>query len=235
MTGNSTNKKGLSIIVPVLNEASVLPRFIDALLVNSFYENQLIFVDGGSDDGGDEYINTQQHCTLIRSEKGRAKQMNLGAKAARFKLHYFLHVDSIPPKNFDLHILEKNALGAKAGCFQLQFDSSKKALKWSAYATRFNVRFCRGGDQSLFIDKVLFDQLNGFNETYQVCEDGELIDRIYKNNGFCVLPQKITTSARRFEENGVWRLHYHHGIIHLMRFIGCSPKQLSRYYSAFVK
>jgi glycosyltransferase involved in cell wall biosynthesis len=61
MTGNSTNKKGLSIIVPVLNEASVLPRFIDALLVNSFYENQLIFVDGGSDDGGDEYINTQQN------------------------------------------------------------------------------------------------------------------------------------------------------------------------------
>ena len=108
MTGNSTNKKGLSIIVPVLNEASVLPSFIDALLVNSFYENQLIFVDGGSDDGGDEYINTQQHCTLMRSEKGRAKQMNLGAKAARFKLHYFLHVDSIPPKNFDLHILEKN-------------------------------------------------------------------------------------------------------------------------------
>jgi len=76
-------------------------------------------------------------------------------------------------------------------------------LKWSAYATRFNVRICRGGDQSLFIDKVLFDQLNGFNETYQVCEDGELIDRIYKNNGFSVLPQKITTSARRFEENGL--------------------------------
>ena len=53
------------------------------------------------------------------------------------------------------------------------------------------------------LTKCCLDQLNGFNETYQVCEDGELIDRIYKNNGFSVLPQKITTSARRFEENGL--------------------------------
>jgi len=112
MTGDSTNKKGLTIIVPVLNEASATPMFIDALLVNSFYENQFIFVDGGSDDGGDEYIN-RQHCTLIRSEKERAKQMNLGAKAATFKLLYFLHMDNIPPKNFDLHILEKMPLEQK--------------------------------------------------------------------------------------------------------------------------
>ena len=235
MTGFSTTKVGLSIIVPILNEATVLPSFIETLLANSFYENQLIFVDGGSVDGGAEYISSHEKCTLLKSEKGRAKQMNIGAKAAQFDLLYFLHVDSIPPKNFDRHILEKNRQGEKAGCFRMQFDSNHIALRCTAFATRFNNRFCRGGDQSLFIDKTLFNQLNGYNELYQVCEDGEFIDRIYKQNGFCVLPHKITTSARRFEENGVWQLQFHHGIIHLMRSIGCSPKRLSKYYSFFVK
>ena len=235
MIGNSTNKKGLSIIVPILNEAGVLTSFIKTIFDHSFYENQLIFVDGGSTDGGDEYVTSHQKCKLIKSKKGRAIQMNAGAKVAQYNLLYFIHVDSIPPKNFDLHILEKNAQGEKAGCFQLQFDSSHIALRLAAFASRFNNRFCRGGDQSLFIDKALFNQLNGYDENYQVCEDGELIDRIYKQCGFCVLPQKLITSARRFNENGVWKLHFHHGIIHLMRLTGYTPRQLSRYYIAFIK
>ena len=90
MTGFSTTKVGLSIIVPILNEASVLPSFIENLLANSFYENQLIFVDGGSVDGGVEYLSSHEKCTLLKSEKGRAKQMNIGAKAAQFDLLYFL-------------------------------------------------------------------------------------------------------------------------------------------------
>ncbi len=235
MTGNSTKNEGLSIIVPILNEASVLPLFIRKIFAHSFYENQLIFVDGGSTDGGDEYVISHNKCTLIKSKKGRAIQMNTGAKAAHFNLLYFIHVDSIPPKNFDLHILKKNSKGKKAGCFQVTFDSSHIALRLSGFASRFNSTFCRGGDQSLFIEKELFNQLNGYNENYSVCEDGELIDRIYKQTSFCVLPQKLITSARRFNENGVWRLHFFHGIIHLMRSIGCTPKQLSQFYIAFIK
>lgn len=235
MTGVSTKNKGLSIIVPMLNEASVLPIFIEKILVHSFYENQLIFVDGGSTDGGDKYITSHKNCTLIKSKKGRPIQMNTGAKVAHFNLLYFIHVDSIPPKNFDLHILEKNSEGKKVGCFQLQFDSNHIALRLSAFASRFNSSICRGGDQSLFIEKELFNRLNGYNENYFVCEDGELIDRIYKQTSFCVLPQKLITSARRFNENGVWRLHFLHGIIHLMRSVGCSPKQLNQFYIAFVK
>ena len=84
----------------------------------------------------------------------------------------------------------------------------------------------------MFIEKELFNQLNGYNENYFVCEDGELIV-VFTNKLACVLPQKLIT--RRFNENGVWRLHFLHGIIHLMRSMGCSPKQLSQFYIAFVK
>ena len=60
----------------------------------------------------------------------------------------------------------------------------------------------------------------GFNEEYIICEDGELIDRIYKHHSFCVLPQKVITSSRRFTENGVLRLQFHFMMIHILRGLG---------------
>lgn len=236
MIGASTNSEGISIIVPIYNEAKSLPHFLASLFsaLNSS-NHQIIFVDGGSQDESCKIVEAQPNCQLIRSSKGRAKQLNAGAKHATQPLLYFIHVDCIPPIGFDEILLQHYRENKKAGSFQLRFDTDHFALKWSAYATRFNTRFCRSGDQSLFVDKALFNLLNGFDERYHICEDVEFIDRLYKRNGFTVLPQKITTSARRFEENGILRLHFHHGFIHLMRYIGISPRGLYRYYSCFVK
>ena len=109
---------------------------------------------------------------------------------------------SFGPKEFDEIIYTAYTKNNKAGCFRLGFSSNHWALSLAASASRFNSRYCRGGDQSLFIQKKLFNTLNGFNEEYIICEDGELIDRIYKHHSFCVLPQKVITSSRRFTENG---------------------------------
>ena len=69
MTGVSTKNKGISVIVPILNEASVLPIFIEKILVHSFYENQLIFVDGGSKDDSCKIIEANPNCSLLHSKK----------------------------------------------------------------------------------------------------------------------------------------------------------------------
>lgn len=236
MTGASTNKEGVSIIIPIYNEAESLPGFIKVLfaaLKSKCFE--IIFVDGGSQDDSCSIVQSTSRCSLIRSKKGRALQMNAGAKNALHKLLYFIHVDCTPPQGFDQILLNKCNAENKAGCFQMQFDHDHFVLKWAAFATKYNSRFCRSGDQSLFIEKQLFMRLKGFNEHYTVCEDVELIDRLYQATNFIVLPQKIITSARRFKENGVWRLHFHHGLIHLMRYAGIGPKQLYRYYLRFVK
>lgn len=236
MTGASTSKEGISIIVPIYNEAKKLPDFIDCLFsALAKPDHQIIFVDGGSQDNSCKIIENTPRCNLIHAKKGRAKQMNAGAKHAKHSLLYFLHVDCIPPHGFDELLYHQIKKGKKAGCFQLKFDHSHFLLDMAAYATKFNSRFCRSGDQSLFVDKVLFKALNGFNEDYPICEDVELIDRLYKAYGFTVLPQKIVTSARRFKENGVLRLHFHHGMIHIMRYLGTPPESLYRYYSRFVK
>ena len=236
MTGASTNKEGISIIIPIYNEAERLPAFI-TLLFDTLESNhyQIIFVDGGSKDDSCKIIQANPSCSLIHSKKGRAIQMNTGAKNAHYPLLYFIHVDSIPPKGFDQILLDQFKQGRKAGCFQMQFDHDHVALNWAAFATKYNTRFCRSGDQSLFIEKSLFEHLKGFDKRYHICEDVEFIDRLYQLNQFTVLEQKITTSARRFKENGIWRLHFHHGLIHLMRYFGIGPKRLYQYYLRFVK
>lgn len=236
MTGTSTNKEGISIIIPIYNEAEQLPGFITILFDTLESDHhQIIFVDGGSQDDSCKIIQANPNCHLIQSKKGRAIQMNTGAKKAHYSLLYFIHVDSIPPKGFDQILLQQFKKGRKAGCFQMQFDHNHIALNWSAFATKYNSRFCRSGDQSLFVEKSLFEHLTGFDERYHICEDVEFIDRLYQRNEFTVLAQKITTSARRFKENGIWRLHFHHGLIHLMRYIGIGPKKLFQYYLLFVK
>jgi len=236
MTGASTNREGISVITPIYNEAKILPAFITLLfdtLESEHYE--IIFVDGGSKDDSIKIIEANPNCTLLHSKKGRAIQMNAGAKKAHYPLLYFIHVDSIPPKGFDQILLHQFKQGRKAGCFQMRFDHNHFALNWAAFATKYNSRFCRSGDQSLFIKKSLFEHLTGFDEQYHICEDVEFIDRLYLLNEFTILEQKITTSARRFKENGIWRLHFHHGLIHLMRYFGIGPKRLYQYYLRFVK
>lgn len=225
----------LSIIVPILNEINEIKPFLENLLSRSVLDNEIIFVDGGSTDGSFEYLKKDALCKIIRTEKGRARQQNEGVKIASSSLLYFLHIDTIPPYGFDKTILEAFQQGYKAGSFRLKFSDNHLSLRVVAFATRFNHPFCRGGDQSLFIKKDLFEQLQGFNEKYLVCEDGEFIDRVYTKTVFRVLPQSVITSSRKFKKNGVLKLQSHFTIIHIMRKLGWSASSLHKYYFHFVK
>ena len=96
--------------------------------------------------------------------------------------------------------------------------------------SRINIKICRGGDQSLFITKNLFEKSGRFNEDYLVYEDNEFIGRLYKIVPFKILPHYVKTSARRYEERGKMTLQYHFGIIHLKNYFGAGPEKLYDYY-----
>lgn len=221
----------ISIIIPVFNEETGILRLIDHLRNAAFYSaNELIIVDGGSTDATVSLLQELENITFTTSNKGRAKQMNKGAQIARFDVLYFLHADSFPPKDFDTLILKELENGNPAGCFQMKFDMDHWWLNMMGWFTKFNHKACRGGDQSLFISKELFKELKGFNEQYVVFEDNELIGRLYERNAFTVIPASITTSARRYEQVGVWKLQYCFAIIYLKRRMGASPEELYDYY-----
>ncbi len=234
----------LSIIIPVLNEATTIKNLLTFLSENSSGRNEveIIVVDGGSTDGTIQVVKSLSDraqsrpfsIQVISSKKGRAKQMNNGAQLASGEILYFLHADSFPPKNFDDYIISEVENGNPAGCFQMKFDSNHWWLQLAGWLTKFKWQGCRGGDQSQFITKDLFKEIGGFDEDYIIYEDNILINELYKRKKFIVIPRSLTTSARRYREQGIWMLQYHFWTIHLKNWFGADAKELHLYYAKHI-
>ena len=223
----------ISIIIPVLNEANNIQNLLDHLLKNSSKKNivDIIVVDGGSTDVTKNIVSNFNNVTLLNSKKGRAVQMNLGAKNATGNILYFLHADSFPPKNFDKLIIDEVKKESNAGCFRMKFNSNHFWLKLAGQLTRLPWKSCRGGDQSQFITKGLFKELGGFDELYTIYEDNDLINKLYAQNEFVVIQEWVTTSARRYDANGIWKLQYHFWAIYVKKWFGASSEKLLQYYT----
>lgn len=221
----------ISIIIPAYNEEAQLPVLISHLKkVSSGKISEIIIVDGGSTDNTAEIIKSDPDLTYIPSEKGRAVQMNTGAKNAKSAILYFLHADSFPPENFDSLIVSAVKSGKKAGCFKMKFDKDHWWLKLMGHFTKVNHITCRGGDQSLFVEKQLFDEIGGFNESYRVYEDNEIIKRLYKKKQFTIIKSWITTSARLYERLGVWNTQWLFIEIYWKRRRGATAEELYSHY-----
>lgn len=230
----SKQRERLSIIIPVLNEEGYIGKLLDYLIANcSDITREIIVVDGGSVDRTVE-LAENRGVKVLRSEKGRALQMNVGAKEASADILYFLHVDTYPPAVFENAIIDAVQNGYPAGCFRMKFDTDSRFLNFFAWFSKINHRLCRGGDQSLFIKRKLFDKLDGFDESFKVYEDTEFICRIYRTDKFKVLPYTVLTSARRYNQIGNVRLQFHFGVIHLKRILGAGPEKLHNYYQRHI-
>ncbi len=226
----------ISVIIPILNEAEIISEIISYVLNNSSKKNiEIIVVDGGSNDGSQKVVSKFSEVGLLSSEKGRSKQMNHGVQHASGDILYFLHADSFPPKNFDQLIINEVDKGNPAGCFKMKFDSDHWWLKLAGWLTKFKWRACRGGDQSQFISKQLFNELNGFNEEFIIYEDNDLINKLYTRKQFVVIQEWLITSARKYDTNGIWKLQYHFWAIYVKKWFGASPDELYKYYLKFIK
>lgn len=225
----------ISIIIPVINEADIIRHLLKHLKTKSTTNHikEIIVIDGGSDDNT-SIIAKEEGAIVLQSKQGRAIQMNVGTQDAQGDILYFLHADSFPPKGYDDFILQEIKKGHNAGCFRMQFDSNHWWLQLAGWLTKFKWKACRGGDQSLFISKQLFRELNGFDERYTIYEDIDLINKLYKRNTFTIIPHWLTTSARRYRKNGIWTLQYHFWAIYVKKWFGASANDLEIYYNKHI-
>jgi rSAM/selenodomain-associated transferase 2 len=226
-----------SVVIPTYNEADQIERLIRYLRAEGgpAASLEIIVADGQSTD---ETVTRARHagaCVLTCPRKGRGAQMNFGAAHAAGDILYFLHADTYPPPDFARHVRAAVAQGAGSGCFRLAFDDPHWFLRANAWFTRFNVAPVRFGDQSLFVRRPLFEQAQGYRADLLVFEDQEIIHRLKQLAPFRVLRGPAVTSARKYRENGVFRLQGIFALITVLYRLGASQTTLVRVYRKLIR
>jgi len=220
----------ISIIMPTCNEEAIIASSIQNLLAMTAKSERVeIIVSDASTDGTPEIL-SRFPVTLCHGAKGRATQMNCGARLAGGEILYFLHADTQPPETFVEDIRSAAVAGNKAGCFRMSFDDKHPLMNLFGWFTQFPFLICRGGDQSLFIDKGLFLRIGGFDDSMLIMEDYDIITRIERLEPFHILDAEVTTSARKYLRNGIIPLQMSFGTIHLMYALGFDQRDIVRYY-----
>ena len=220
-----------SIIMPVLNEEGLLEHQLGNLVCQiSHHDCELVIVDGGSIDQTIEIA--QRFSRVISSPRGRAVQMNIGADVATGEVLLFLHADTLLPD--DAFSAIEHALKAQevvGGAFRICFNCDQWPYRLVAFTTnlRSRIRKIFTGDQAYFVRSVSFKAIGGFPDQ-PLMEDLEIITRLRKIGKVVLLPQYVTTSARRHEKIGLIRSVLFMWYLRTLYKFGTSPTKLHRMY-----
>ena len=219
----------LSIIIPALNEEAGIMTFLNHLQALRS-QCELILVDGGSDDKTLElahpYVDKQ-----ITADKGRARQMNAGAKQATAPILLFLHADTFLPEDAVTQIESAITSDCDWGRFDVRLESNDLQLKIVAWL--MNKRSCftgiATGDQAIFVKKAVFEQVGGFADI-ALMEDIEFSKRLNKNGRPYCIKSKVTSSARRWLSFGIVKTILLMWSLRLRYFLGANPTKLEQLY-----
>jgi rSAM/selenodomain-associated transferase 2 len=220
----------ISVIIPTYNEATTIQKLIQFIREHGSAIMDIIVVDAGSTDGTAEKADAAGSIVMTSPVKSRAVQMNLGARIARGDILYFVHADVLLVRSFSKDIQSAVDAGFSAGCYRFVFDSGNVLLKLNAYCTRYRGIMCRGGDQTLFITRKLFYELEGFNEYFSIMEDYDIIRRIRRKNKFTILDRSVTVSSRKYRSNSWARVQLANFIAFMLFFLDIHPDRIKTFY-----
>ena len=221
----------LTIVMPALDEASLIAEALQALAPLRRRGVEVIVVDGGSSDGTAALAEPWAD-RVLSAPRGRARQMNAGAARARADTLLFLHADTALPEQalraieaalvdphthwgrFDVHIAGRPRL------LKLVAQLMNLRSRWSGIAT---------GDQAIFVRRSAFQRVGGFPDQ-PLMEDIELSRRLRRWSAPACLHERVTTSGRRWEQRGVWRTIALMWRLRWMYRHGAAPERLAELY-----
>ena len=236
ITDSTTDRIQISVIIPTYNEESVIGALVKHLLAErSEGLAEVLVIDGGSTDRTVTIARKAGAQVHTGPRKGRAQQMNLGADLARGNVLYFVHADTRPPSGYIADIRQSLRAGYQIGSYRSRFCSSNPLLKLNSYFSRFDRFTCRGGDQTLFVTRSLFQQLGGYDDYYIVMEDFDFIRRAHRRGRFQVIPRDAYVSARKYDDNSYGRVTVANFVVFTMFRLGFSPQRLLRTYKKMVR
>ncbi|NJN69886.1 MAG: glycosyltransferase family 2 protein [Nitrospira sp.] len=205
----------ISVVMPVYNEEKALPHTLAALFAQPG-EYEVILVDGGSTDQTCSIVAglalSPRHSALstvrlLTASKGRASQMNAGAKQAQGEWLLFLHADTVLPVGALQRLNEMETDQAiQAGGFMHRFSGEDWRLRLISFLDNFRCVRSRiiYGDQALFARRSLFEELGGFPDQ-PILEDVAFCERLIKKTSPLILSPPVVTDARKFLKMGVFR------------------------------
>ncbi len=220
----------IAVVVPVLNEASVLAPTLRHARQPGIRE--IIVVDGGSTDATPT-IAGELADVVIHAQQGRAAQMNAGAARAGAEILLFLHADTLVPQGY-AQAVARACCGhdVVGGRFDLNLAPSSPLLWLTGELINLRSRLNRiaTGDQAIFIRRDVFERLGGYADI-PLMEDIDLSRRMKRSGRIACLRQRVTTSSRRWTKNGIVRTILLMWSLRFLYFCGVSPVALKRVYA----
>jgi rSAM/selenodomain-associated transferase 2 len=200
----------VAVVIPFVDEAVALPATLAALALARTAPgappSEVVAVDGGSVDASRDILATCPDVRVIGAPRGRASQLNAGARATRAPLLLFLHADTLlPPDALVAIATAAGRPGILYGGFHHRFDARDwrlAAISW-LHNVRCAIVRTYYGDQAMFVTREAFERAGGFPPTR--VEDIDLSQALRAIGASAFVPQAVVTSARKFVAMGVWR------------------------------
>jgi rSAM/selenodomain-associated transferase 2 len=221
----------ISIVIPALNEAGEIARTLEPLQPMRAAGHEVIVVDGGSTDRTTELARPLAD-RVIRTARGRARQMNAGARVARGEVLLFLHADTRLPPDAERLILEGLARSGRGwGRFDVRLSGRHPLLVVTGplFSLRSRLTGTATGDQAIFVRRDWFEQAGGYPDI-PLMEDLALSRALRRTGRPLCLWQRVVTSSRRWEERGIVRTILLMWRLRLAYYAGADPRELARRY-----
>jgi len=221
----------LAIVIPALDEAANLAALLPDL-ARGCPGAEIVGVDGGSRDDTAAVLARRPGSRLLAAARGRALQMNLGARATTGDTILFLHADTRLPDGAAPAIETALAVpGVVGGRFDVRFDTDRPIFRMIAWFmnTRSRASGICTGDQAIFVRRADFEAVGGYPEI-PLMEDIELCRRLKRRGRLRALRLRVTTSARKWEREGPLRTIGLMWALRLLHFFGVAPARLHRWY-----
>ncbi len=166
---------------------------------------EIVIVDGGSTDASLDLL-AESGLMVIVSDRGRANQMNAGARVARGDVLLFLHADTRLPNSAIRLIETAIQLDYKWGRFDVNISGESPLFICIAYFMNIRSRLSgiATGDQAIFVARELFFNVKGY-PIQPLMEDVELSKRLKRMCSPYCIQEKVQTSGRRWQQHGVVR------------------------------